>query len=267
MKKYLFLSITSLLLASFMVACEDDDTPSKSDFDIEYDASIAPTISTTDVVVLNFSTVKITGSLEVKTDKVLEIGAMLSTDEQFTNSIICAAADLNTPFTVNASNLNENTTYYVRTYAVTANSGIVTSESKTIKTPVAPVYSIDGTYTAIQYDAQGKEEPESYKVQINYVAGSETSVEIFNIFNGGQKITGTYNKADGTLVIPTDQIVMLHPSYGEVLMKGVDDAIENYTKTISCSFTAKGGTLITGNWQASCSAGSFGFFYLSMKHE
>ena len=142
-----------------------------------------------------------------------------------------------------------------------------TSESKTIKTPVAPVYSIDGTYTAIQYDAQGKEEPESYKVQINYVAGSETSVEIFNIFNGGQKITGTYNKADGTLVIPTDQIVMLHPSYGEVLMKGVDDAIENYTKTISCSFTAKGGTLITGNWQASCSAGSFGFFYLSMKHE
>ena len=171
------------------------------------------------------------------------------------------------PFTVNASNLNENTTYYVRTYAVTANSGIVTSESKTIKTPVAPVYSIDGTYTAIQYDAQGKEEPESYKVQINYVAGSETSVEIFNIFNGGQKITGTYNKADGTLVIPTDQIVMLHPSYGEVLMKGVDDAIENYTKTISCSFTAKGGTLITGNWQASCSAGSFGFFYLSMKHE
>ena len=209
MKKYLFLSITSLLLASFMVACEDEDTPSKSDFDIEYDASIAPTISTTDVVVLNFSTVKITGSLEVKTDKVLEIGAMLSTDEQFTNSIICAAADLNTPFTVNASNLNENTTYYVRTYAVTANSGIVTSESKTIKTPVAPVYSIDGTYTAIQYDAQGKEEPESYKVQINYVAGSETSVEIFNIFNGGQKITGTYNKADGTLVIPTDQIVML----------------------------------------------------------
>ena len=166
MKKYLFLSITSLLLASFMVACEDEDTPSKSDFDIEYDASIAPTISTTDVVVLNFSTVKITGSLEVK------IGAMLSTDEQFTNSIICAAADLNTPFTVNASNLNENTTYYVRTYAVTANSGIVTSESKTIKTPVAPVYSIDGTYTAIQYDAQGKEEPESYKVQINYVAGS-----------------------------------------------------------------------------------------------
>ena len=163
--------------------------------------------------------------------------------------------------------MNENTTYYVRTYAVTANSGIVTSESKTIKTPVAPVYSIDGTYTAIQYDAQGKEEPESYKVQINYVAGSETSVEIFNIFNGGQKITGTYKKADGTLVIPTDQIVMLHPSYGEVLMKGVDDAIENYTKTISCSFTAKGGTLITGNWQASCSAGSFGFFYLSMKHE
>lgn len=72
MKKYLFLSITSLLLASFMVACEDEDTPSKSDFDIEYDASIAPTISTTDVVVLNFSTVKITGSLEVKTDKVLE---------------------------------------------------------------------------------------------------------------------------------------------------------------------------------------------------
>ena len=248
MKKYLFLSITSLLLASFMVACEDEDTPSKSDFDIEYDASIAPTISTTDVVVLNFSTVKITGSLEVKTDKVLEIGAMLSTDEQFTNSIICAAADLNTPFTVNASNLNENTTYYVRTYAVTANSGIVTSESKTIKTPVAPVYSIDGTYTAIQYDAQGKAEPESYKVQINYVAGSETSVEIFNIFNGGQKITGTYNKADGTLVIPTDQIVMLHPSYGEVLMKGVDDAIENYTKTISCSFTAKGGTLITGKY-------------------
>lgn len=55
MKKYLFLSITSLLLASFMVACEDEDTPSKSDFDIEYDASIAPTISTTDVVVLNFS--------------------------------------------------------------------------------------------------------------------------------------------------------------------------------------------------------------------
>ena len=36
MKKYLFLSITSLLLASFMVACEDEDTPSKSDFDIEY---------------------------------------------------------------------------------------------------------------------------------------------------------------------------------------------------------------------------------------
>lgn len=26
MKKYLFLSITSLLLASFMVACEDEDT-------------------------------------------------------------------------------------------------------------------------------------------------------------------------------------------------------------------------------------------------
>ena len=90
-------------------------------------------------------------------------------------------------------------------------------------------------------------EPESYKVQINYVAGSETSVEIFNIFNGGQKITGTYNKADGTLVIPTDQIVMLHPSYGEVLMKGVDDAIENYTKTISCSFTMNLRVLYSGN--------------------
>ena len=30
-----------------MVACEDEDTPSKSDFDIEYDASIARVLSTT----------------------------------------------------------------------------------------------------------------------------------------------------------------------------------------------------------------------------
>lgn len=124
-----------------------------------------------------------------------------------------------------------------------------------------------GVYSATEYDAETGEITGSYDVTVSFVNGSETEVELTNFWDVGMTVSGVYDKTTGVVTIPTNQVIYVHPAYGEVAMVAVNDAISANTTAVTCRFTAKGGFLNTSTWGAICSAGSFGYFYVQMAHK
>ena len=63
------------------------------------------------------------------------------------------------------------------------------------------------------------------------------------------------------------QVIYVHQSYGDVWLRGIDKAISGYTSYIQFKFTALGGKMESTPMAAQCSAGDFGYFYLTMEHK
>lgn len=236
-----------------------DDIDSKSSIDAKYEQSNDVTASLGDVSATSFSEISVSGSLS-GVEGVLEAGFMLSNSADFTSYTSYPTAEIGTSFGSSIKNLDELTTYYIRSYAYTI-SGTKVSEATSVTTPAAPIYELNGTYSATEYKADGSVVNE-YDVTIEFVAGSTTDIKITNIYDGGKTIDAKYDPATGKITIPAKQVIYIHASYGDVWMEEVDGG-----ETIAGQFTTKGGLLSISTFSAICDAGKFGDKYIRMNHK
>ena len=242
--------IPCLAFALSLTGCYDE-MDDKAVVDAQHALANAPTVSMSSATANDFSSATVTASIS-SVEGVVESGFMVAASSDFANAKAYIVESTSSISTIVAG-LTEMTSYYVKAYAYLGDGRLVYSEPTTFTTLEAPSFELAGTYAATEYDAT---------VEVN-----GTEVKITNFWEGGKTVVGTYDEATQTVTIPTQQLIYVHASYGDVLMTAVNDAISAYTPAIICQFAPKGGLLTTSNWGAVCSAGSFGYFYVSMTHK
>lgn len=264
MKNIFKTMIPCLMLALGMSSCYDT-MEDKDTFDAQYALGSTPTVSMTSATANDHSSATVSASISA-VEGVVESGFMVATSSDFSDATPFIVENA-TSITTQVTALAEATTYYVKAYAFLGDNRLVYSEATSFTTQAAPIYELAGTYAATEFDAETGEATAQYEVTIAFAAGSETEVEITNFWEGGKTVKGTYDAATQTVTIPSDQLIYVHASYGDVVMKGLNNDISAYTTAIVCQFTPKGGLFTTSNWGAVCSAGAFGFFYVEMSHK
>ena len=80
-------------------------------------------------------------------------------------------------------------------------------------------------------------------------------------------IQGQYDEATGVITVPNMQVIYVHDSYGDVWIRGVEMDFSDYSDAVYFQFTPLGGKLDSTPMGAICSAGTFGYFYLTMEHK
>ena len=251
--------ISCIVLAVGVTSCYDE-MDSKSSIDAQYDQASNITASLGESTVLSFSEISINGSIS-STEGVLEAGFIVSTSADFASYNSYKAGEVASSFNSVINNLTESTTYYVRSYAYTI-SGTMVSEAISITTPAAPIFELNGVYTAVDYNTEDDSAGESYEVTIEFTSGSTTDIKITNLWGGGKTIEAKYDSATGKISIPAKQVIYVHADYGDVWMEDV-----NGSQNISGLFTPKGGFLNINAFSAICGAGTFGDQYVKMSHK
>lgn len=232
----------------------------QSRYRCQYEQASDVTASMSGASTPSFSEISASGSIS-GTEGVLEAGFMLSTSADFATYSSYKSEEVATSFTTTIGNLTEATTYYIRCYAYTV-GGTKVSEVTTVTTPAAPVYDLNGTYTAVDYSTDDDSAGDAYEVTVEFVNGSTTDIKITNLWDGGKTIDAVYDPASGKISIPAQQLIFVHDKYGDVWMEDV-----NGTNSINGQFTAKGGFLNINAFNAVCGAGSFGGQYVKMNHK
>lgn len=272
MKMFLRHAVPCTILALALTSCNDlmDD---KAVIDAKYETLDYPTIAMASAEAETYESALVSGVVS-DLENVQELGFQVSADETFANSTNYISNDVNTEFKAGITGLSEKTTYYVRAYVFTKTGHTVYSEAATFQTPNAPLFEINGIYTAVDYEYSSQtssfiKSDESYSMSISFVEGSDTEVEIYNLWDGGETMIGVYDAETSTITVPTGQNLYYYDGYGYVIANAVNDAITNYQDAIIFKFTSLGGLMETGIYQAYLPAAeySFGFMRTSMKHE
>ena len=208
--------ISCIVLAVGVTSCYDE-MDSKSNIDAEYEQASNITASLGESAVLTFSEISVNGNIS-GTEGVLEAGFMVSTSADFASYNSYKAGEVASTFSSVINNLTENTTYYIRSYAYTI-GGTIVSEVTSITTPAAPIFELNGGYTAVDYNTEDNSAGESYEVTIEFVSGSTTDIKITNLWDGGKTINAKYDSKTGKVSIPTKQVIFVHADYGDVPWK------------------------------------------------
>lgn len=254
--------IPCLALALGVTGCYDE-MDDKAVIDAQYALASAPTVSMSSAAADDHASATVAASISA-VDGVVESGFMVAGSSEFSDAksyIVEKSASISAQVT----GLAEMTTYYVKAYAYLADGRLVYSEPTTFTTKEAPSFELAGAYAAMDYDAEtGEAASEAYEVTVEL---NGTEAKITNIWDGGETVVGTYDEATQTVTVPTQQLIYVHASYGNVNMVAVNDAISAYTEAVVFQFTPKGGFFVSSNWGAVCSAGSFGYYYVEMSHK
>lgn len=270
MKKLFKYVIPCVAIALSLTSCSDtmDD---KAAIDAKYEKLEIPTIAVSSAIAGSYSEAVATGALSA-VDNAQEVGFQVSTDESFATYASFVSEEVAAEFTAKLTNLTEKTTYYVRPYVFTKTGQTVCGEATSFTTPGAPYFDIIGTYTAVDYEHSSAvdfdQSGDSYTVTVSYADGSDTEVEIFNLWGGGETLVGVYDAATSTITVPTGQNLYYYDGYGYVTARAVNDNITNYQDNIIFKFTPLGGMMVTGIYQCYLAAASysFGFIHTSMVH-
>lgn len=266
MKKFFKYLIPCMAFALALTSCNEtmDD---KAVIDAKHESFDIPEFNVSSAAAMNYESALLTGAVS-DLDNVQEVGFQIATDAQFTDGVLFPCEELTSPFSAEIEGLNEKTTYYVRAYVFTKSGVTLYSEATTFTTPKAPIYSIDGAYTVTEYDANTGEVNGTYQMNVTFDGTNPNKVYISNIWDGGETIQGVYDSATNTISVPTNQNIYYYDGYGYVIARGVNDAITAFVNKITFTFTPLGGTMVSSIMQAYLPAASysFGFFYVSMKH-
>lgn len=269
MKKTLF-SLLACAAMTFAFSSCNDTMDDKADVEAGWHKAEKPA-ATLSLSGTTFSSTDASMTVSDTTD-VLEYGVQYSTAADFATSEYAAADGIDPATSFTLSGLADNTTYYLRSYIVTRSNGtILGDETRTITTPVAPIFTIEGTYAAADFvmnedDGSFAQEGDSYEVSIAFVEGSSTEVKVTNLMDGEETLTGTYDADNQTITIDAGKTLFEHPNYGDCYETPVDDDLKSLDKWI-ISFTPKGGALETSLFSLDCSAGQFGYYIISMNHK
>ena len=303
MKNIFKLMIPCLAVVFSLFSCNDtmDD---KAAIDAQYEKPSAASVTLASATAVDFQTINATGtvsglelnvvcpkcgysattvpekcpncgtgdSLFVEVSNIAEFGIQISKLQDFASEVTTFIADFESlSFDITASGLEELTTYYVRSYVVTSTAGTLVSDVKTVTTPKAPIFPIDGEYIATEWDYNQDtgewENAGQYEMAISVDPEDPTILNITNIWDGGLTVQGQYDATKGIVTVPNLQVIYVHATYGNVWIRGVNSAVTAYTSAVQFQFTALGGKMQSTPMGAVCAAGSFGFFYLTMEHK
>ena len=171
---------------------------------------------------------------------------------------------------VEATGLEGETTYYVRAYAATP-AGTVLSEVKEFTTPVVPIFGVAGLYTIQEYSLNDDDvwEPDGgpYKILIEQDEDDETTLYITNFFGFGGTVEGFYEEEEETIYISSGSVIGTYGSYGNVMIRGVNDEFTAYTKYVYIAFQPLGGAVQSGIYYVYVSAGPFGYYMFDGVHD
>ena len=269
MKKFYKYMIPCVALALSLTSCNStmDD---KAAIDAQYENLDDPTIAMGTAIAASYETAVATGSLS-DVENVQEVGFQVSADETFTTSENYPSETVAANFTAELTGLSELSTYYVRAFVFTKTGKTFYSEATTFTTPEAQIFDVIGSYTAIDYELSDEMEFEPgtpYTVTIAFADGSDTEVEISNLWNGGETIMGVYDPESSTITVPTGQLLYDDPDYGDVTAMALNDDITDYQDDIVFTFKPVGGTMVSGFIQALIVnlGASYGIFYVDLKH-
>ena len=269
MKNIMKLMIPCLAVAFALTSC-DSTMDDKASIDAKYEKPSSATVSLSSAAAADFQT--ITASAAVSGEDVVESGIQVCSDASFLSGVKTVVSEAATgSFTASVSGLAEQTSYYVRAYAATKTAGILVTEAQSVTTPKAPIYPVEGVYVAteVDYDEDSGEwaAADQYEMLIERDANDPTIVNITNIWGGGMTVQGQYDEAKGTITVPNMQVIYVHKTYGDVWIRGVNSTVSAYTSSVTFNFTALGGKMTSTPMGALCSAGPFGYFYLTMEHQ
>lgn len=267
MKKIFKYIIPCLTFALVMASCNDtmDD---KAVIDALYDNLEDPIVLVSSAEADTYETGMAFGAIE-DLSNVQEVGFQLSTDASFDDYVIFVCDEVANSFSAELSGLEEKTTYYVRSYVFTKTGKTLYSEAIAFTTPKAPIYEIDGTYTVTEYDMEsGEAGSTTYQMEVYFDEENPNKVYLYNLWDGGEVITGVYNATANTITVPTTQVIYQYPGYGPVYALSFNDSMTAQTKSTTFTFTPLGGTMVSGIMAAYLPAAQylFGYFAVSMKH-
>ncbi|MDR0982177.1 MAG: hypothetical protein LBM07_02890 [Culturomica sp.] len=272
-KLYILLSLA--LLAIFATSCKNDEITYNGPAFLQFDKSLS-SLSVregTDGIL----TVNITISQEQAQDVTCGVAIVSTTGTEGTdfelldNSITIPAGQYSAPVRVKGIYDNLTPEGIDINLKITSNDASLFQEDipTDCKITLTRFFEItdewlEGVWDATDYylDEGNGYESIAYDYQLLITKVSETEVEILNIGGWMSVITGTLDVETGTISIHPDQILAVHPTYGNVYMDWCDGAYFNRTKPITAELTFRGITIPEwGDFVNDYSAGSaFGIY-------
>ena len=130
-------------------------------------------------------------------------------------------------------------------------------------------YEITGSYAVEEYNASYGYVNGTYEMTVTFDENNPDKVKIYNLWAGDYTLEGTYDAATNTISVATNKSISNYPGYGEVVGRGVNDAITAYVDTITFKFDPHVGVMTSSNIEAYLPAITyhFGFFYVIMTHK
>lgn len=207
MKNIFKYMIPCLVVAFGLTSCNStmDD---KASIDAMYEKATTAVATMGSTNADDYQTITVNGSVTNQAE-VVEVGFQVSKASDFSTSATYYNVDeVVQDFSYTIGGLEEKTTYYVRAYAATRTAGIIFSEPKTVTTPAAPIFPLDGTYTVKEFsfdeDEGGWLAPENtYEIEIAFDKEDPTIVNITNIWNRGMTVQGSTMRLREPLPSPT----------------------------------------------------------------
>lgn len=271
MKNIFKYMIPCLVVAFGLTSCNStmDD---KAAIDAMYQRATTAVVALSNANADDYQTITVDGTVTNEAE-VIEVGFQVSKSSEFSGGASFYSIDEVAPgFSYTISGLAEKTTYYVRAYAATRTAGIIFSEAKTVTTPAAPIFPLDGTYTvkevSFDFDSEKWVAPEeTYEITVAFDEKDPTIVNITNIWDGGMTVQGQYDKDKGIITVPNMQLIYVHGTYGDVWIQSLTPDLDDDASGVTFTFTALGGKLKSTPMAARCGAGDFAYFYLDMEHK
>lgn len=159
------------------------------------------------------------------------------------------------------------TSYRVRARGIVIESPL-SSEIVSITIDPSEYQTIDGTYDVVEYindDNYEWQQFRTYQITVSLDSSDQTSATVYNLFDLGGTAQAIYDPDEKTLYIPSYSVIGTHSTYGDVFVRGINDAWSAYTANVEFNFNEFGGTLSSGTFAVNVSAGSFGWFRIDAK--
>jgi hypothetical protein len=206
-------------------------------------------------------------------DEIIEAGFIYSLNESFLPIHNVATADDISVSNIEATmtNLDPETTYYVKAYAQTRDNGIAYSNAISLTTLVAPSFEdmyLLGKYDAVDIDiTTGEPEGGTYEITISQKGTAFNRINISNVWGGKKTIEGIVDFEKKTISIARTEVIYVDASHGDTYMWGLiieDGAIKAYAQTEIATYDDKG-NISFGPWAAHVSAGDFGYYITNLE--
>ena len=137
MKNIFKLMIPCMAFAFSLTSC-DKTMDDKATIDAQYEKATSATVSLGSVSAVDFQTITASANIGSESE-VIEEGFQLCASADFDKGITSVPNDtVVSSFSIDFAGLAEQTTYYVRAYAMTRTAGLIVTEPQSVTTPKAP---------------------------------------------------------------------------------------------------------------------------------